>query len=240
MSKAVLILAVVCCFLLVSGSIGGILYWKRCDLELVDCPSPEPEKVKGCTDSAATNYSPSANEDDGSCEYSADFKFVVPDGPSKILCSELSSAYDPNNTEDLKYHRFHYSDNEDNLCTSDTYPKFKFNTDKDGNITTLNNVELKGKLSHIVKYDGTNEVKALAPEYEGCVNYYIKEDDSRDDDAFSLTPNDMGCRKFNLEKKDNYYYIKDVGADKFVRFNNGTSFKNDLPDTFPKVALQKI
>lgn len=26
-----------------SGSIGGAVYWKRCDLELVDCPSPSPE-----------------------------------------------------------------------------------------------------------------------------------------------------------------------------------------------------
>ena len=41
MSKAVLILAAVCCFLLVSSSISGGLYYFRCDLELVGCPSPE-------------------------------------------------------------------------------------------------------------------------------------------------------------------------------------------------------
>jgi hypothetical protein len=45
MSKSVLILAVVCCFLVVSSSIGGALYLFRCDLELVDCPD---EDQKGC------------------------------------------------------------------------------------------------------------------------------------------------------------------------------------------------
>lgn len=75
MNKGILIIAVLCCFLFVSGSIGGSLYWKRCDLDLVDCPSPgeetetetETEKVMGCMNENATNYSPSATEDDGSC-----------------------------------------------------------------------------------------------------------------------------------------------------------------------------
>ena len=42
-SKALIIIGLICCFLSVSGSIGGAVYWKRCDLELVDCPSPSPE-----------------------------------------------------------------------------------------------------------------------------------------------------------------------------------------------------
>lgn len=41
-SKAPIIIGLICCFLSVSGSIGGAVYWKRCDLELVDCPSPSP------------------------------------------------------------------------------------------------------------------------------------------------------------------------------------------------------
>lgn len=42
-NKAPIIIGLICCFLSVSGSIGGAVYWKRCDLELVDCPSPSPE-----------------------------------------------------------------------------------------------------------------------------------------------------------------------------------------------------
>ena len=44
-NKSVLILAAVCCFLTVSSSIGGALYWFRCDLGLADCPD---EDQKGC------------------------------------------------------------------------------------------------------------------------------------------------------------------------------------------------
>jgi len=41
-SKAPLIIGLICCFCLISSSIGGVVYWKRCDLGLTDCPSPSP------------------------------------------------------------------------------------------------------------------------------------------------------------------------------------------------------
>ena len=43
MKNPAILIALLCCFLFVSGSISGGLYWFRCDLELVDCPAPESE-----------------------------------------------------------------------------------------------------------------------------------------------------------------------------------------------------
>ena len=40
MNKGLVIVLVFACFCLISSSIGGALYWSRCDLDLVDCPSP--------------------------------------------------------------------------------------------------------------------------------------------------------------------------------------------------------
>lgn len=96
MNNGVLIAMILCCFLSVSGGIGGGLYWKRCDIGLVDCPAPaekEPEKIPGCTDLDANNTSPEANEDDGSCLYDrkAVMKFTANDGTPG--CWKTTDAY---------------------------------------------------------------------------------------------------------------------------------------------------
>ena len=256
MNKAVLILAVVCCFLLVSSSIGGGLYWKRCDLDLVDCSSPSPESgdssgsgdAPGCTDSGAINYNSSATEDDDSCEYNGDFRLILPGVQDRKVCSLLSKikSFNPDNLKYGLLKTIHSSDSKVyDICNDETQPNFNISTDKDGNIIELNDVELEGTLNKIIRQKGGLAVEEITPEYEGCLNYYIKttQDHQRDDDAMSLTP--LGkCRKFNLEKDGEHYYIKDVETNKFLRnvyVSSPGYIKNDEnDDKYPRFALKKI
>ena len=74
MNKGLAIALIVACFCLISSSIGGALYWFRCDLDLGDCPAP----VGGCTDPLADNTNTNATQDDGTCTYTYD-------NPGKVM-----------------------------------------------------------------------------------------------------------------------------------------------------------
>ena len=163
MTKAVLILAVVCCFLVVSSSIGGALYWFRCDLELVDCPAPEPEKVKGCTDSTATNYNSDATEDDESCEYSGNF--IIGDEGAK--CIYVKPEY---GSDGLLHYGVKPDDKE---CIT-----FNLATNKDGSILDKSSeVTIAGDMG-CLKWYGDKYHLEPADCGESSYKFIIKDDDT--------------------------------------------------------------
>ena len=88
MNPAIIIGIIVLCACLISSSVGGYLVMNASPAPEPDTgtPPPPPVGVEGCMDSTATNYSPSATEDDDSCLFDrkAVFKFNGNDG--KVGC----------------------------------------------------------------------------------------------------------------------------------------------------------
>lgn len=129
-------------------------------------PAPGPEKVKGCMDSTATNYSPEATEDDGSCEYSG--KFIIGKGDK---CIYVNPEYGSDGL-------LHYGDKpDDKECIS-----FNLATNKDGSILDKSSeITMAGDMGCLKWYDKNYLEPADCSEssYKFIIN---------DDDTVNISP----------------------------------------------------
>ena len=73
---------------------------------LVTMGAPDPEPVRGCTDSSATNYNSEATEDDGSCEYPVECEASIDNLQVSTDNDQISVAFNIEQTSESECENF--------------------------------------------------------------------------------------------------------------------------------------